>query len=76
MILWSVEVDISDSDRYDAQLAYLLPEYLEQRNRSYEVFSGLYCCGYIFCSTSSEQFILREPLVLHRVKTYLRVGRQ
>ena len=76
MILWSVEVDISDSDRYDAQLACLLPEYLEQRNRSYEVFSGLYCCTYIFCSTLWEQIILREPLVLHGYKTYLRVGHQ
>ena len=76
MILWSVEVDILDSNRYDAQLANFLPEYLEQRNRSYEVFSELYCCGYIFCSTLCEWIILGEPLVLHRYKTYLRVGHQ
>lgn len=48
----------------------------DQQNRSYEVFPGLYCCGYIFCSTICKKFILREPLVLHRCKTYLRVGDQ
>jgi hypothetical protein len=48
----------------------------DQQNRSYEVFSGLYCCTYIFCSTLCEWIILGEPLVLHRYKTYLRVGHQ
>jgi len=42
----------------------------------FEVISGLYCGAYIFCSTRCEQFILREPVVLHRRKSYLRDGHQ
>ena len=48
----------------------------DQQNRSYEVFPALYCCGYISCSITRKTFISREPLVLHRCKTYLRVGDQ
>ena len=40
------------------------------------MFSGRYGCAHIFCLTAGGQFILREPLVLRKCKTYLRFGDQ
>ena len=40
----------------------------------YEVFCELYVCRSIFCSPVFGRFLLREPLVQHRYKRYLRVG--